>query len=246
MIQTQAELEHRLVAGQLSDWGAAAYVELRDKIADPSFPCTFGAVALKKGDILFAFIESTDEAVVLDGLATALTAYARFVAGRPAVQASMKPLAVCMPPPPGWHTLEDYFQHSWRLLQAVHERDPRPWPERIARDPDDPRWSFCFEGVPFFVNFKTPCHQERHSRRTRHSYLWLVQARDGFDIVAGDTPQGHNARRIIREKLAAYDAVPIYPALAHYGSADNREWKQYFLPDDNSSLAPTCPFHPVG
>jgi FPC/CPF motif-containing protein YcgG len=83
MIQTQAKLERRLVTGRLSDWCAAAYVELHDKIADPAFPCTFGTAALKKGDILFAFIESTDEAVVLDALVTALTAYARFVAGRP-------------------------------------------------------------------------------------------------------------------------------------------------------------------
>lgn len=76
----------------------------------------------------------------------------------------------------------------------------------------------------------------------QHSYLWLVQARDGFDIVAGDTVQGRNARRIIRQKLAAYDAIPMYPELGHYGDPANREWKQYFVPEANQPVTAVCPF----
>jgi FPC/CPF motif-containing protein YcgG len=72
----------------------------------------------------------------------------------------------------------------------------------------------------------------------------LVQSRDGFDVVAGNTAMGRNARRIIREKLEAYDRVPIYPALGHYGAPENREWKQYFVPETNEPMSKRCPFHP--
>jgi FPC/CPF motif-containing protein YcgG len=242
VIVTQAQFESLLAADGVSPWARAAYQELIAKVADPAFPCTFGTTALRKGDVLVSVIESTDEPIVVDRLTEVLTEYADFIRQQPIVKASMMPLAVLMPPPPSWRTVEDYFRNSWRLLQIVHERDPAAWPERVPTDPDDPRWSFCFGGVPFFVNFKTPMHSRRRSRRTSHSYLWLVQARDGFDTVAGDSPQGRNARRIIREKLAAYDGIPIYSELAHYGSSANREWKQYFVPDGDEPITQTCPF----
>ncbi len=82
----------------------------------------------------------------------------------------------------------------------------------------------------------------RRSRRMRLSYLWLVQARDGFDMIAGDTDRGRKARRLIREKLASYDGLPIYPELGHYGRPDNREWKQYFVPETNELITTACPF----
>ncbi len=242
MLLTQRIVQEQLDHGRLSAWQAAAFTELQDKVADEAFPCTFGTVALKKGDILFAFLETAEQAALVEGLVTAVGEYAGFVQTQSLVKASMMPLAIFMRPPTACQTMRAYFDYGWQLLQAIHEQDPRPWPEQIAHDPEAADWSFCFAGVPFFINFKTPLHHKRRSRQIKHSYLWLVQARDGFDIVAGNTPQGQNARRIIREKLALYDEVPIYPELAYFGDESNREWKQYFVPDDNTPLAQKCPF----
>lgn len=244
LIRSQATVDGLIAAGKLSAWARSAYTELCRKIADDAFPCTFGTVALEKGDILFAFIESSAASARRDELVSTFTEYARFVKGQTRVRASMCPLAIFIPPPDGWDTIEDYFDESWKLLAALHARDPEPWPHRIPSDPDTPGWSFCFAGVPLFLNFKTPLHCDRRSRRTRRSYLLLVQSRDGFDVVAGNTAKGRNARRIIREKLAAYDRVPIYPALGHYGTPENREWKQYFVPETNEPMSKRCPFHP--
>ncbi len=245
LIRSQSDTDRRREAGELSEWAVRAYAELCDKVADEAFPCTFGTTALKQGEILFAFIEATEEPAVIDELVGALTEYAEFVASQSIVRASMQPLAILMLPPPAWGTVEAYYDNSWRLLAAVHERDPAPWPARVPADPDSPDWSFCFGGVPLFINFKTPRHRRRRSRRTAHCYLWLVQARDGFDVVAGDTVQGRHARHIIRDKLEAYDRVPTYPALGHYGAPENREWKQYFVPETNEPLGEECPFRAV-
>jgi FPC/CPF motif-containing protein YcgG len=239
---TQREVDLELTAGRLARWAGDAYRALREKVGDPEFPCTFGTVALKKGDLLVGFVESDTDDAIVAALVALLSDYARFILGQPIVTASMMPLAIFMKPRPDCATVEAYFTVSWKLLQQVHERDPEPWPARVPPDPEDPRWSFCFGGVPFFINFKTPLHRDRNSRRVDHTYLWLVQARDGFDIVAGDTPQGNHARNLIRDKLTRYDRISPYPALAHYGQPDNREWKQYFVPESNEAPADRCPF----
>ena len=93
-----------------------------------------------------------------------------------------------------------------------------------------------------------PCPRAPHAPQSAHewrrsgAYVLLIQTRDGFDAVAGNTPHGRRVRGLIRRKLAAYDPIGPYPELAHYGTADNREWKQYFVPDDNAPVAARCPF----
>jgi uncharacterized protein len=227
-------LSREVDVDRLAPWARAAYEEIRDKVLDEAFPCTFGTVAQRRREIFYAFIDPSQ-------LRDALIAYTDFLRPLDTVAASLTPFAAVMPPQA--LTEREYFEYGWRLLQQLHDEDPLPWPERIPTDPDDPKWSYCFGGMPLFVNFKTPTHVQRRSRRTEHSYTLLFQSRDGFDVVAGETPQGRRAREIIRKKLAAYDAVPVYPELAHYATAENREWRQYFVPEENAPLATRCPFH---
>jgi uncharacterized protein len=222
-------------SADLPAWARAAYAEIRDKVLDEAFPCTFGTVAQRRGEILYAFLDARD-------VREALIAYTDFLRPLEPVVASLTPFAAVMPPLDGY-TERQYFEYGWSLLQQLHDQDPYPWPARIPREPDNPAWSYCFGGMPLFVNFKTPAHEHRRSRRTALSFMLLFQSRDGFDVVAGDSPQGRRARDLIRRKLAAYDAVPVYPELAHYATAENREWRQYFVPEANAPLARQCPFH---
>lgn len=242
-ILTRAAVEALRAEHRLSRWADEAYTELVAKVEDPSFPCTFGTVAVRKGDLLVAFVEErVDTDVVRQGVYDRFLEYTDRMRPLDPVVASLHPLAVFVAPPQGVRTLEEYFTFGWSLLQWIHERDPRPWPAHVPRDADDPAWSYCFAGVPLFVNFKTPAHRQRRSRRMASAYLLLVQTRDGFDVVAGDTPQGRRARGLIRQKLAVYDPIAPYPELAHFGTAENREWKQYFVPDDNGPMPGRCPF----
>jgi uncharacterized protein len=241
-ILTMADVERHRVAGALSGWAQSAFAELVTKVRDEAFPCTFGTVAVSKGDLLVTFIETTDLDARRQCLRSRLIDYTDRVRPLDPVAASLLPLAVFLTPPAHLRTIGDYFTYGWSLLQWLHTRDPLPWPARVPRDPDDAAWSFCFAGIPLFVNFKTPAHHTRRSRRVWCAYVLLIQTRDGFDAVAGNTSRGRRVRDLIRRKLAAYDPIEPYPELAHYGTADNREWKQYFVPDDNAPLATRCPF----
>ena len=236
------EVESELAAGGLSVWAERCFRELIAKVDADDFPCTFGTVALRRGDVLFSFIESADFAHQAELVASGLQDFTARVQALGVVQASMLPYAVFLLPPEGAGSLEDFFQIGWQLLARVHRLDGDLWPTRIPSDPDDPGWSFCFGGVPLFVNFKTPLHRARRSRRMDNAFLLLFQARDGFDVVAGDSPQGRRARAIIRSKLAEYDEVPIWPALGYHGRPENRDWKEYFVPDSNDEIATRCPF----
>jgi FPC/CPF motif-containing protein YcgG len=228
---------------RLPGWVGQAYMEFREKLLDPAFPCTFGTVAQRRGEIRFAFVTPLDAMAEHPAVRDALIEFTDLIRPLDSVTASLRPFAVFLPAGPELATVHDYFIRGWALLRFLHENDPVPRPKRVPLDPDDPRWSFCFAGLPLFVTFKTPAHLQRRSRRMAGAFLVLFQARDGFDILAGDSEHGRNVRAAIRRRLAAYDDVPVSSALDHYGVSGNREWSQYFAPEDSKPLAVRCPFH---
>ena len=92
----------------------------------------------------------------------------------------------------------------------------------------------------------TPAHVQRASRRSAGLIL-TFQPRWVFDDLRANPLKAERATAVIRARLEKYDAAPISSALGAYGDPNNREWKQYFLPDvesQNSSLesAQRCPF----
>jgi FPC/CPF motif-containing protein YcgG len=137
------------------------------------------------------------------------------------------------------------MQQFWRLLQALHEADAVRWPGEIPLDPDTPTWSFCFGGIPLFVNVNTPAHLRRHSRNLGNSVVLVIQPREAIDFVAAPDSSGDRHRNTIRHRIAGYDDVPPSPDLATYGSATNRDWKLYFLTDDEQGVQGSCPFRPM-
>ena len=54
------DLDQALEDQSLEPWMARAYEELRAKILDEAFPCTFGTSAQKMGDLYYAFAEPDD------------------------------------------------------------------------------------------------------------------------------------------------------------------------------------------
>jgi FPC/CPF motif-containing protein YcgG len=146
---------------------------------------------------------------------------------------------------PEHRTLEEYEAEFWALLQSVHDLDDDPWPDDIAPDPDHENWEFAFAGMPMFVVVNTPAHRDRASRHF-DCLMVTFQPRFVFDDIAEDSRQGRNARTIIRKRLASYDTVPASPLLGSFGTPGNREWRQYFLDDDNSDeprSTARCPLH---
>ena len=229
--------------GRLPPWGSSHAEDLMRVLlsSQEPFPCTFATAAAKNGTLRFGFIENLHDVgtwwPLLDILSGYLKIYQELSRTTSLViffSSGNEPLAMV-----------DYYQRFWRILQFLHDNDPEVWPVSIPCEVDDRWWEFSFSGVPIFAVCSTPAHDRR---RSRHSPTFMItfQPRWVFEGLEVDTPRGVTARRVIRGRLRAYDEPEPSPQLGAYGDASNREWKQYFLPDDNQDSFPHCPFHHRG
>ncbi|WP_137702578.1 YqcI/YcgG family protein [Marimonas lutisalis] len=229
-----------------ADWHGHVLEDLAQRLTPPSgFPCTFSQNAFRRSLVMFSFVEDTGA----QALAAMRADLAEYVAlsrqwdgqintAHPLVMAFS---ATAVPPT----ELAGYHAFGWDMIQNWHDHDPAPWPDDVARDPAAPFWSMCFAGMQLFINMSAPAHERRKSRNLGRHFLFIVNPRERFDMVAGETPEGRRVRSVIRARAEAYDGMPHAPVLGKYLKGE-LEWPQYALPDDNDNFPATCPFRPRG
>lgn len=139
------------------------------------------------------------------------------------------------------YTVEEFEQLFWKQLGGLSGIDGMEWPERIPTDPHDPLWEFCFHGEKYFMYCATPAHKNRQSRHF-DTMMLAITPRWVLEEFGKNESFAKNIKKQVRKRLAKYDSIEIHPDLNSYGSDDNFEWRQYFLRDDDTSLA-KCPFH---
>ena len=221
-------------------WTYKTIQHFRGILASPDFPCLFGrkAVASETCHILFARAEQ-----LADDIAQGLADYVRTIAPVPLKQRIGSPLVVFLETP-GDYTLAEQQALAWKVLRGVHARDPHPWPQAIPTDPDDNGWSFCYAGMPLFINMNVPGHRQMKSRNLGPHITFVINPRENFDEVANaSTESGKRIRARIRERVAHYNDGVMPDTLGAFGDADNYEWKQYQLQEAGSLNPSRCPFH---
>ncbi|MDD1958914.1 YqcI/YcgG family protein [Pseudomonas sp. 39004] len=221
-------------------WTYKTIQHFRGILASPDFPCLFGrkAVASETCHILFARAEQ-----LADDIAQGLADYVRTIAPVPLKQRIGSPLVVFLETP-GDYTLAEQQALAWKVLRGVHARDPHPWPQAIPTDPDDNGWSFCYAGMPLFINMNFPGHRQMKSRNLGPHITFVINPRENFDEVANaSTESGKRIRARIRERVAHYNDGVMPDTLGAFGDADNYEWKQYQLQEAGSLNPSRCPFH---
>jgi len=122
---------------------------LRALVLNEHFSCVGGKSSLRQGAYRFGLYESLGSAASAAGLARDLFT---FVREQPAFgDAFSTYIASFMGPHPAdEHAFE---RDLWTTLQALHDLDAEhhEWDPAVSDDPDDPRFSFSFAGVAFFV-----------------------------------------------------------------------------------------------
>lgn len=205
------------------------------------FPCIFGRSAFRKKILKFIFVESIDTAGI-QHLADGLVEYVNHARGWDGGLNTASPLVIAFSldviRDGSW---DDYHAFGWSILQKLHEIDPAPWPQDVATDPRSESWSMCFNGMQLFCNMSHPAHKVRRSRNLGEHFLFVVNPRERFDVVAGNNPTGRKVRDNIRERIAKYDGVPPSLQLGSYGSG-GLEWWQYGIIEDNAERTDACPF----
>jgi hypothetical protein len=219
----------------LPEWLEPAYRTFRQHLTSPDYPCYFGAAAEQRGELYYTYVTAETLEQMPATLATFLEAADRFPKERRNLTLFFAPDAVLQ-------AHEQYRQRFWRFLRFLRVRDHCPWPSEVPSNPDHPLWEFAFAGRTIFVFCSAPSYRRRCSRALGPGMIILMQPRSSFFGIEGDTPAGVAARSKTRQLLTRWDQIPPHPDLGVYGDTENREWKQYFLPDDNRPSRGHCPF----
>jgi len=216
-----------------NDWRQILFKEFEAALTSEArpFPCVFGVSGFKTNQLRFAFLDP----LTPEALAPVLQTYLSKARG----YGPNTSLVVLSRPGPV-RGLKAYRAQFWSLLQGLAAIDLHPWPGDIPEELDTPEWEFSFAGEPIFVVCNTPAHVLRQSRRST-SFMMTFQPRWVFETILGSEIAAERAYQKVRERLSSYDLIPASPALGRYGDAENREFAQYFLGDDNERA--TCPFH---
>jgi N-omega-hydroxy-L-arginine synthase len=222
-------------------WHRVVLDDLADRLTPPSdFPCTFSQNAFRRELVRFVFVEDLS-GESLGALRTGLLEYITEARDWSGQVNHAHPLIVAFSPeaiPAG--DLEHAQGLAWQVLQDWLDHDPCPWPEGVARVPEAPFWSLSFGGMQLFVNMSAPDHERRKSRNLGRHFVLVVNPRERFDIVAGDTPEGRRVRDVIRERSTRYDGMDHAPELGSFEKGEI-EWWQYALGEDNAPRANRCP-----
>ncbi|GAA2332232.1 YqcI/YcgG family protein [Streptomyces violaceusniger] len=239
---TQPVEEHLAsqVIGGLPAWGIPYARDLLQTLTstDAPFPCTFAVSAAKKSGLRFGFIDDEHDQRSWEALPDIIRSYLE------TYQSISRETSLIVLFRPGQEEdgkVGDYYQKFWDVLQFLHEHDTEAWPAEIPKDTDHSHWEFSFGGTPIFVVCNTPAHTARKSR-SNPCFMITFQPRWVFEDLDPDTPRGWSARRVIRNRLRAFDGGEPSPELGNYGDPENREWRQYFLFDENEAKPPACPF----
>ena len=230
------DLEKR--AADAPDYFWDALHIFRKNVGDRAYPCYFARRAFEQGELFVSYADWAEPAA----FAATLAAFLDYV--RPAPE--RRQVLAAFAEPGGERTHDQYARRFWDMLHWLHDHDSEPWPADVPPDPHHPAWEFSFHGTAMFVFAAAPTHRLRQSRNLGDCLVLLFQPRNVFRGIEGGTRAGRVARQRIRDSLMAWDGVPAHPSMGDYGDPSNFEWRQYFVPDDQSDMYQTCPLKAPG
>ncbi len=222
------------VAAHPPSWLAGSYETLREQVMHPDYPCFFGTMAERRGEMFYAYVNGKD----IRELPATMRTFA-MLASQP--QYRRNNIAVFFEPDREPLTHEAYQRLFWETLQHLHDVDPDPEADNQP-DPSQEEWEFSFAGVQMFVVCALPSFKVRHSRNLGPGMVLLFQPRSVFVDTITNKVIGREARNQVRKRLETWDDVSAHPDLGFYGDPGNLEWKQYFLTDENVAAEDRCPF----
>lgn len=219
---------------EFPQWLGGSYEKLRSLVMHPEYPCFFGTIAERRGEMFYAYVRDKDTS----GLPATMATYTR-LASQPEFRRYN--IAIFFEPDAEPLSHQTYHDLFWDTLQFLHDVDPDPQADQQP-DPSHEEWEFSFGGVQMFVVCACPSFAQRHSRNLGPGMVLLLQPRAVFVDTITNKVIGREARNQVRERLRKWDDVQPHPDLGFYGDPGNLEWKQYFLADTNEAAADRCPF----
>lgn len=130
----------------------------------------------------------------------------------------------------------DFEQKLWQQLQALHDIDQdTPWDAKVSNNPEDPGFSFSFNGYAFFVVGLHPLSSRKARQFSRPAMAFNLHHQ--FEKLR-ESGVYDKMKKVIREREIAFDGS-INPMLTDHGQG--LEAPQYSGRKVDASWK--CPFH---
>jgi uncharacterized protein len=227
---------------QLLQWEKHALEKFEEKMKDKEhpFPCIPATQGFALSHLRYGFVGDPRKYSSILELAELLSVYTESSLGF----GNYTSLIVFFETPSEikkTYTVEQFEKIFWEHLSGLAEVDQVEWPQHIPTNPHNPLWEFCYHGEQYFMYCGTPSH---HNRKSRHFDVYMLAITPRWVLTEFGKAEEYakKIRKQVRKRLENYDTIDIHPDLNTYGNADNYEWKQYFLHDDDTALS-KCPFH---
>lgn len=198
-------------------------------VLNPRFACVAAKSAVRNGNYRMGYYADLDERSVVE-LAQGLKS---FIAEQDSMEGFSTFVATFSAPFLGGEA--EFEARLWRVLQALHEIDDKPWDAAVSSDPESPEFSFSFGGRSFFIVGLHPT-SSRFTRRFAFPTL-VFNAHEQFEALRREG-KFSRMQDIIRKRDLLLQGTPN-ATLAAYG--DSSEARQYAGRAVNDSWK--CPFH---
>lgn len=220
-----------------------AHAAIRDKILQPGFPCVAARSALNRKSYRFGLYPALGS--MQASLAVCHDLYEFSHEFKPlrsqqqaGQQAQQFTTFIAAFDAPGLMDEVTFERLLWRQLQQMHGIDARhfEWDEAVARDPQDPDFSFSIGGRAYFVVGMHP-GASRRARRTAQPIL-VFNPHDQFEALR-QAGKFEPLQRAIRERDLAHQGS-LNPVLSAFGQqAESRQYSGRAVPAQWQ-----CPFRP--
>ncbi|CAG9001599.1 MAG: hypothetical protein CENE_03622 [Candidatus Celerinatantimonas neptuna] len=222
----------------LNLWMFQAFRYFYQILSDTRFPCLFGRHAFKQKTIEYGFVSEENHE---ENLIDLMFLYTEKNKNKSIKERLYHPMIIFFEKGK-MNSLEAEQQFCWQQLQLLNEKDSKPWPEHLPKDPSHHEWSFCFNEIELFFNMSCPSYSKLRSRYLGEHIVFVVNPRKHFDCVAPQgTEKGAKVRGKIRNRSKEYNNGYLSNELGTYGDTNNKEWQQYLLAEPDHNVMIHCP-----
>ena len=221
-------------------WQSCLVNDIREHILRKNYPCVFTRSGYDKDHLMVCFIQDPFQPSGIAQGFEGVRQFVQLVEQTPNPHAAaLKTLMLCVDCTT--LTANEQEHAMWTLLKGFLTLDTSPWPTEIPTDPENPDWAYCLFAKRAFITTLSPSHKVRHSRNIGSHMVLLYQLRDGIEFVAPYNAKGNDVREVIRQRIEAYDEVPLAPDMTTHGEGGNKDWTQYWLGDGMDGKQGECP-----
>lgn len=238
-----SSVAHGVGTTRTDSTAAAMHAAFREFVLDPRYTCVGARSAMHRDSYRIGVYDDLGSGAATAGLAADLADFARNIddVGGPFatfVALFERPRV----------TDEIGFERAlWGQLQGLHDADTAAWDPSVSDDPADPRFSFSFAGMAFFIIGLHPA-----SARVSRKFTWpalIFNPHVQFErLRAAGKYDRMKAVVRARERALQGDINPmlddfgIHSAARQYsGRPVEADWRPPFRADEPP--APRCPFH---